>query len=261
MPSTASQLERSLRKLQISESGSQNTSTAVTWVPSKYSSDVSQKELWDMGTIAFHHVWPGETLPDNNAYIAMNSLTFLEVYLGLRLCTLAGGKVVGDSKDIPSECVTSGEVLLLVLWRDTEREATCPTRDQVYSVKMKLKRPPGWWVEIPGSGNLHQANLPGKFTASISHPRKHSVNLGEFVSTVPRTPEKLKSDILDNPDKPFKFASGTTGNLIQQHQKRLLQSDGAICMQPTILGGQQPEKSTVVPPPARPPMKQDITST
>ncbi|KAG1879455.1 hypothetical protein C8R48DRAFT_767708 [Suillus tomentosus] len=172
MPSTASQLERSLRKLQISESDSQNTSTAVKWVPSKYSSDVSQyvlvkpprapcgnrwlfgfpitrKELWDMGTIAFHHVWPGETLPDNNAYIAMNSLTFLEVYLGLRLCTLAGGKVVGDSKDIPSECVTSGEVLLLVLWRDTEREATCPTRDQVYSVKMKLNRPPGWWVEIP----------------------------------------------------------------------------------------------------------------
>ncbi|KAG1806285.1 uncharacterized protein HD556DRAFT_1320990 [Suillus plorans] len=180
MPSAACQLERSLRKLQISESDSQKTetSTAVQWVPSKYSSDVSQyvlvkpprapcgnrwlfgfpivrKELWNMGTIAFHHVRPGKTLPDNNAYIAMNSLTFLKVYLGLRVCTLAGGKVVGDSKDIPSECVTSGEVLLLVLWMDTERETTCPTQSQVHSLEMKLKRPPGWWVEIPVRMHIH----------------------------------------------------------------------------------------------------------
>ncbi|KAG1896308.1 uncharacterized protein F5891DRAFT_983471 [Suillus fuscotomentosus] len=158
MPSTASQLERSLRKLQISESDSQKTSTAVQWVPSKYSSDVSQKELYNLGTIAFHHVRPGKSLSDNSAYIAINSLTFLEVYLGLRMCTLAGGKVVGDSKDIPSECVTSGEVLLLVLWMDTEREATCPTQDQVHYLKMKLERPPGWWVEIPNQ-SLHHVNL------------------------------------------------------------------------------------------------------
>ncbi|KAG1830362.1 hypothetical protein EV424DRAFT_289758 [Suillus variegatus] len=173
MPSAACQLERSLRKLQVGASSTficctrtathfvqrsqsltqkTETSTAVQWVPSKYGSDVSQyvlvkpprapcgnrwlfgfpivrKELWNMGTIAFHHVRPGKTLPDNNAYIAMNSLTFL--------------------KDIPSECVTSGEVLLLVLWMDTERETTCPTQSQVHSVEMKLKRPPGWWVEIP----------------------------------------------------------------------------------------------------------------
>ncbi|KAG1806274.1 uncharacterized protein HD556DRAFT_304271 [Suillus plorans] len=166
------QLEQSLGRLQISESDSQKTSTAVQWVPSKYSSDVSQyvlvkpprtpcgnrwlfgfpitrKELYNLGTIAFHHVRPGKTSSDNSAYIAINSLTFLEVYLGLRLCTLAGGKVVGDSKNIPSECVTSGEVLLLVLWMDTEREATCPMQNQVHFVEMQLKRPPGWWVEIP----------------------------------------------------------------------------------------------------------------
>ncbi|KAG2105077.1 uncharacterized protein F5147DRAFT_761992 [Suillus discolor] len=164
MPSTASQLERSLRRLQISESDSQETSTAVQWVPSKYSSDVSQyvlvkpprapcgnrwlfgfpivkKELWNMGTIAFKQIWPDKTLPDNNAYIAMNSLTFLEV--------------VGDSKNIPSECVISGDVLLLVLWRDTESQAACPTQSQVHSLEMKLKRPPGWWVEVPNQTLLY----------------------------------------------------------------------------------------------------------
>ncbi|KAG1806284.1 uncharacterized protein HD556DRAFT_1320985 [Suillus plorans] len=178
MPSTASQLERSLRRLQISESDSQETSTAVQWVPSKYSSDVSQyvlvkpsrapcgnrwlfgfpivkKELWDMGTIAFKQIWPDKTLPDNNAYIAMNSLTFLEVYLELDVCTMAYGKVVGDSKNIPSECVISGDVLLLVLWRNTESQAACPTQSQVHSLEMKLKRSPGWWVEVPVRIRVH----------------------------------------------------------------------------------------------------------
>ncbi|KAG2086464.1 hypothetical protein BD769DRAFT_1396859 [Suillus cothurnatus] len=160
MPSTASQLERSLRRLQISES--QEMSTAVQWVPSKYSSDVSQyvlvrpprapcgnrwlfgfpiikKELWHLGTIAFHHIQPDKTLPDNHFYLAMNSLAFLEASLGLRVCTMAYGKVVGNSKNIPSE----------LLWRDTEPEATCPTSSQVRSLEDKLKRPPGWWVEVP----------------------------------------------------------------------------------------------------------------
>ncbi|KAG1873511.1 hypothetical protein DFJ58DRAFT_362263 [Suillus subalutaceus] len=170
MPSTASQLERSLRRLQISDS--QEMSTAVEWVPSKYSSDVSQyvlvrpprapcgnrrlfgfpiikKELWHLGTISFHHILPDETLPDNHSFLAMNSLAFLESCLQLRVCTMAYGKVVGDSKDIPSECVSSGEVLVLVLWRDTEPEATCPTPSQVHSLEGKLGRPPGWWVEVP----------------------------------------------------------------------------------------------------------------
>ncbi|KAG1877472.1 hypothetical protein F4604DRAFT_1757769 [Suillus subluteus] len=170
MSSTASQLERSLRKLQISDS--EETSTAVQWVPSKYSSDVSQyvlvrpprapcgnrqlfgfpiikKELWQLGSIAFRQVQPDETLPDDHTFLAMNSLTFLEVYLRLGVCTMARGKVVGDSRNIPSECVSSGKVLLLVLWRDTEPEATCPTPSQVHSLEMKLKRSPGWWVEVP----------------------------------------------------------------------------------------------------------------
>jgi len=170
MPATASQLEQSLRELQISDS--QETSTAVQWVPSKYTSDPSQyvlvrpprapcgnrylfgfpivkKELWHMGTIAFHHVRPGKPLPDNHGFLVMNSLSFLKVHLQLHFCTLARGKVVGDSKNIPSECVSSGEVLLLVLWRDTESGATCPTPSQVYSLEEKLKRPPGWWVEVP----------------------------------------------------------------------------------------------------------------
>ncbi|KAG2033610.1 hypothetical protein BDR03DRAFT_967051 [Suillus americanus] len=170
MPSTASQLERSLRGLQISDS--QETSTAVQWVPSKYSSDASQyvlvrpprapcgnrqlfgfpivkKELWNMGTIAFHQIKPDKTLPDNHSFLAMNSLTFLKVYLRLHICTMARGKLVGDLKNIPSECVSSGKVLLLVLWRDTESEATCPTPSQVHSLEDKLKRPPGWWVEVP----------------------------------------------------------------------------------------------------------------
>ncbi|KAG2105052.1 uncharacterized protein F5147DRAFT_244864 [Suillus discolor] len=175
MSSTESQLEQSLGRLQIPESGSQETSTTVQaqWVPSKYSSDVSQyvlvrpprapcgnrwlfgfpivkRELWNIATIAFKHIQPDKTLPDNNAFIAMNSLTFLEVYLGLRVCTMARGKVVGDSENIPAECMSSPEkVLLLVLWRDTEPEATCPTPSQVHSLEVKLKRSPGWWVEVP----------------------------------------------------------------------------------------------------------------
>ncbi|KAG2060415.1 hypothetical protein BDR06DRAFT_948576 [Suillus hirtellus] len=173
MTSTASQLERSLKKLQISKSGSQETSTVVEWVPSTYSSDASQyvlvrpprapcgnrrlfgfpivkRELWNIGTIAFKQIQPNKTLPENNAFIAMNSLSFLEVYLGLRVCTMARGKVVGNSKNIPAECMPSpGKVLLLVLWRDTEPEATCPTPSQVHSLEVKLKRSPGWWVEVP----------------------------------------------------------------------------------------------------------------
>ncbi|KAG2354826.1 hypothetical protein BDR07DRAFT_1614060 [Suillus spraguei] len=170
MPSTASQLERSLRGLQISDS--QETSPEVQWVPSEYSSDESQyvlvrpprvpcgnrwlfgfpivkKELWDMGTIAFHQIWPDKTLPDHPNYIIMNSLTFVQASLSLHLCTMARAKVVGDTKNIPSECMSSGEVLLLVLWRDTESETTCPTASQVYSLEKKLKRLPGWWVEVP----------------------------------------------------------------------------------------------------------------
>ncbi|KAG1806273.1 uncharacterized protein HD556DRAFT_1302793 [Suillus plorans] len=88
----------------------------------------------------------------------MNSLTFLEVYLGLRVCTMARGKVVGDSENIPAECMPSpGKVLLLVLWRDTEPEATCPTPSQVHSLEVKLKRSPGWWVEVPNQ-SLHRVN-------------------------------------------------------------------------------------------------------
>ncbi|KAG1735423.1 hypothetical protein EDB19DRAFT_1724354 [Suillus lakei] len=170
MTSTASQLERSLRRLQIPDS--QETSTPERWVPSKYSSDVSQyvlvrpprapcgnrqlfgfpiikKELWQLGAISFRHIQPDKTLPDDHTFLAMNSLTFLEVSLRLGVCTMAYGKVVGDSKHIPSECVSSGEVLLLVLWRDTEPEATCPTQSQVHSLAHKLKRSPGWWVEVP----------------------------------------------------------------------------------------------------------------
>ncbi|KAG1836699.1 hypothetical protein F4604DRAFT_1962720 [Suillus subluteus] len=170
MSSTENQLrERSLRRLQISES---QKSTEVQWMPSRYSSDVSQyvlvrpprapcgnrqlfgfpivkKELWNMGTIAFHHIQPDKTLPDNHFFLAMNSLTFLELYLHLRVCTMALGKVVGDSKNIPSECMSSGEVRLLVLWRDTEPEANCPTPSQVHSLEDKLGRSPGWWVEVP----------------------------------------------------------------------------------------------------------------
>ncbi|KAG1754666.1 hypothetical protein EDB19DRAFT_1667594, partial [Suillus lakei] len=170
MPSTASQLERSLRRLQIS--GSQETSTQEQWVPSKYNSDVTQyalvrpprapcgnrqlfgfpiikKEIWQLGAISFRHIQPDKTLPDDCTFLAMNSLTFIKVSLGLRISTMAQGKVVGDSKHIPSECMSLGEVLLLVLWRDTEPEATCPTQSQVHYLAHKLKRSPGWWVEVP----------------------------------------------------------------------------------------------------------------
>ncbi|KAG2033607.1 hypothetical protein BDR03DRAFT_967044 [Suillus americanus] len=58
-------------------------------------------------------------------------------------------------RNIPSECVSSGKVLLLVLWRDTEPEASCPTPSQVYSLEMKLKCPPGWWVEVPVCMHVH----------------------------------------------------------------------------------------------------------
>ncbi|KAG1879457.1 hypothetical protein C8R48DRAFT_830109 [Suillus tomentosus] len=127
MTSTASQLERSLRKLQISESDSQETSTAVQWVPSRYySSDASQcvlvrppraacgnrqlfgfplikSELWDMGSFAFKKIWPDRTLPDDHFFIVMNSLTLLRAYLGLRVCTMAFGKVDEGLDNIPSE--------------------------------------------------------------------------------------------------------------------------------------------------------------
>jgi hypothetical protein len=110
-----------------------------------------------MGTIAFHQIKPNETLPDDHFFLVMNSLSFVRVYLNLRICTLANGKVVGDSKNIPPGCVceSSGDVLLLVLWRDTESEAACPTPSQVHSLEMKLKRPPGWWVENPVRMHVH----------------------------------------------------------------------------------------------------------
>ncbi|KAG2752465.1 hypothetical protein P692DRAFT_201785972 [Suillus brevipes Sb2] len=159
---TTSQLEQSLKKLQISDS--QEKSTAVQWVPSKYSSDVSQyvlvrpprapcgnhqlfgfpiikEELWNMGIFAFQQIKPNEALPDLS-FFAMNSFTFLKMHLNLRICTLAYGKVVGDSKNIPSECLSLGDV-------DTESERACPTQRQVQCLEMKLKRSPGWWVEVP----------------------------------------------------------------------------------------------------------------
>ncbi|KAG2135737.1 uncharacterized protein EDB93DRAFT_1254240 [Suillus bovinus] len=147
-------------------------STAVEWVPLTYSSKVSRyilvrpprsqcgnrrlfgipivkRELWDMGSAAFEHIEPDEPLPDDHFFIAMNSLTFLKIYHGLRVCILSHGKVVGDSKNIPPECMSSGKVLLLVLWRDTESDAACPTPSQVRSLEKKLGRSPGWWVEVP----------------------------------------------------------------------------------------------------------------
>jgi hypothetical protein len=196
---TTSQLEQSLKELQVSDffiinlcgmychsfcpkiSDSQEKSTAVQWVPSKYSSDavsqyvlvrpprapcgnrqlfgfpITREELWNMGTIAFHQIKPNETLPDDHFFIVMNSLSFVRVYLKLRICTLANGKVVGDSQNIPPECVcvSSGDVLVLVLWRDTESERACPTQRQVQSLEMKLKRSPGWWVEVPVRMHVH----------------------------------------------------------------------------------------------------------
>jgi hypothetical protein len=116
---------------------------------------IVKKELWQLGSIAFHQIQPDETLPDDNTFLVMNSLTFLEVYLRLGVCTMARAKVVGESRNIPSECVSSGKVLLLVLWRDTEPEATCPTPSQVHSLEMKLKRSPGWWVEVPVRTHVH----------------------------------------------------------------------------------------------------------
>ncbi|KAG1735426.1 hypothetical protein EDB19DRAFT_1724371 [Suillus lakei] len=149
MPSTASQLERSLRRLQIS--GSQETSTQEQWVPSKYNSDVTQYALVrpPRAPCGNRQLFARQTLPDDCTFLAMNSLTFIKVSLGLRISTMAQGKVVGDSKHIPSECMSLGEVLLLVLWRDTEPEATCPTQSQVHYLAHKLKRSPGWWVEVP----------------------------------------------------------------------------------------------------------------
>jgi hypothetical protein len=108
-----------------------------------------------MGIIAFQHIKPNEALPDDLSFFFMNSLSFVRVYLNLRICTMARGKVVGDSKNIPPECVSSRDVLLLVLWRDTESEATCPTPSQVHSLEVKLKRPPGWWVESPVRIHVH----------------------------------------------------------------------------------------------------------
>ncbi|KAG2145778.1 hypothetical protein DEU56DRAFT_787934 [Suillus clintonianus] len=174
MPPTTGQLEESLSKLQITDSKA--PSTPEQWVPSKYSSDISQyvlvrpprapcgyrqlfgfpitkKEIWDMGAIAFQHVQPDEILPDDRFFFMMNSLTFISLYLGLRVCTTGDGKVVGDSDNIPPQCLTpSGKVLLLVLWRDTECEATCPTPSQVRHLESKIGRLPGWWVEIPQFG-------------------------------------------------------------------------------------------------------------
>ncbi|KAG2060418.1 hypothetical protein BDR06DRAFT_948581 [Suillus hirtellus] len=80
----------------------------------------------------------------------MNSLTFVKVYLSLHVCSMARGKVVRDSENIPAECMSlPGKVLLLILWRNTEPEATYPTPSQVHFLEVKLKRPPRWWVEVP----------------------------------------------------------------------------------------------------------------
>ncbi|KAG1800632.1 hypothetical protein EV424DRAFT_1352088 [Suillus variegatus] len=208
MSSTASQLERSLRRLQISESDSQETSTAVEWVPSKYTSDVSQyvlvrpprapcgnrqlfgfplikKELWDIGTISFEQIWPDRTLPDDNVFIAMNSLTFVKIYFGLRVCSMALGKVVGDTENIPAECMSSpGKVLLLVLWRNTESEAACPTQSQVHFLKMKLKRSPGWWVEVPVPILMNRPRNDLLSSALTDIPSKYGLRLPQGKGTV-----------------------------------------------------------------------------
>lgn len=164
----------------------------LQWVPCKYSSDVSQyvlvrppqapcgnrqlfgfpivkKELWDLGTISFRHIMPGKTLPDDHTFLVMNSLTFLKSSLRLAICTMARGKVVGDSDNIPPECMKSpGKVLLLVLWRDTEPEDAYPTPGQVRSLEKKLGRSPGWWVEVPvRTMHYHFENLSADTLASI----------------------------------------------------------------------------------------------
>ncbi|KAG2135735.1 uncharacterized protein EDB93DRAFT_1170618 [Suillus bovinus] len=138
MASTASQLEQSSKRPQIS--ASQEQSTVLQWVPCKYSSDVSQyvlvrppqapcgnrqlfgfpivkKELWDLGTISFRHIMPGKTLPDDHTFLVMNSLTFLKFSLRLAICTMARGKVVGDSDNIPPECMKSPGKAKCVPWR------------------------------------------------------------------------------------------------------------------------------------------------
>ncbi|KAG2060388.1 hypothetical protein BDR06DRAFT_948544 [Suillus hirtellus] len=75
----------------------------------------------------------------------MNSLPFLEVYLGLRVCTMAHGTVVGDLKNTLPECMSSpGKVLSGGIQNRGLSNAKSST-----FLEVKLKRSPEWWVEVP----------------------------------------------------------------------------------------------------------------
>ncbi|KAG0703999.1 hypothetical protein DFH29DRAFT_1078593 [Suillus ampliporus] len=167
MPSTASQLERSLRKLQISNSKA--TSNSEEWVPARrslgrpqvalarpppaanghrqfFGFPITLDDLEKLGTIAYNHIHSGEKR--SRLFMIENSPSFIEQSLYLPICTVARGQVLGESEDIPSECMASPtSVQLLVIWRDTNADDECPTPGQVRALERKIQRSPRWWVD------------------------------------------------------------------------------------------------------------------
>ncbi|KAG1752668.1 uncharacterized protein EDB91DRAFT_1333564 [Suillus paluster] len=73
----------------------------------------------ETGTIAFNHIRAGEKV--DCWFTTMNVPTFIEQSLCLPFCTVARGQLVGESMNIPPECVE--EASSSVIWMPT---ATAP---------------------------------------------------------------------------------------------------------------------------------------
>ncbi|KAG2140730.1 hypothetical protein BD769DRAFT_1383915 [Suillus cothurnatus] len=137
MPSASfHDLEQDLKALQISNSTEE--SNLERWVPAKrkkgkpqfalarplpaangyrqlFGFPITLHDLKHLAIKAFNHLRPGETL-DTPTFMFLNFPTFIQQSLRLPICTVARGRVVGPSENIPSECMTSPtSVQLLVV--------------------------------------------------------------------------------------------------------------------------------------------------
>ncbi|KAG2085153.1 hypothetical protein BD769DRAFT_1681799 [Suillus cothurnatus] len=118
MPSASfHNLEQDLKALQISNSTEEYDSER--WVSAKrkklFGFPITLDDLKHLATIAFNHLRPGETL-DTPTFMFLNFPAFIQQSLPLPICTVARGRVVAPSENIPSDCMASPtSVQLLVV--------------------------------------------------------------------------------------------------------------------------------------------------
>jgi hypothetical protein len=112
---------------------------------------ITLKDLENLGTISLNHVRPGEKR--DRWFIMENSAALIQQSLSLPFCTVARGQVVGESQNIPSECMASPtSVQLLIVWKDEADDDVCPTPGQVRALERKIQRSPRWWVDYHHPG-------------------------------------------------------------------------------------------------------------